>query len=227
MAYIFSPSSLSLLADCPRCFWLQFRKGIKRPSGIFPSLPSGMDKVLKQYYSTYIGKDSLPPELAESGLLPASVRMFSDMELLRFWQDNFKGIQWVDGEGNLFKGAVDSMLVDTANGRLIVLDFKTRGYPLKEDTHEHYRNQLDIYNLLLRKTGRETEDYSLLAFYHPTSVHEKGEVRFKADIVKMKVDTGNAEAIFRRAVEVLKGDMPEPSEGCGFCNWKRMRTNNK
>jgi len=44
-----SPSSLNLFLECPRCFWLDKNKGIKRPRGIFPSLPSGMDSVIKKY----------------------------------------------------------------------------------------------------------------------------------------------------------------------------------
>ena len=43
MTVTLSPSSLNLMKDCPRCFWVQFNKGIKRPNGIFPSLPSGID----------------------------------------------------------------------------------------------------------------------------------------------------------------------------------------
>ena len=223
MPYKLSPSTLNILKDCPRCFWLQFREGIKRPPRIFPSLPSGMDGVLKKYYGKYIGIGELPPELVESGFLPDTVRMFSDIEKLRHWQNNFKGIQWIDEEGNLFRGAVDSLLRDRENGKIIVLDFKTRGYPLKEDSHTYYQNQMDIYNLLLRKKGYETEDYSLLVFYHPLTVHEEGEVRFKADVVKLKVDVKSAEEIFKEAVEVLKGEMPEASEECGFCNWERVK----
>jgi len=35
--YELSPSSLNLLEDCPRCFWLQLVKKIRRPNGAFPS----------------------------------------------------------------------------------------------------------------------------------------------------------------------------------------------
>jgi len=38
------------MLECPRCFWLQIVKNIKRPAGIFPSLPSGMDKILKVHF---------------------------------------------------------------------------------------------------------------------------------------------------------------------------------
>lgn len=211
MTYKFSPSSLSLLKDCPRCFWLHFNKKFKRPAGIFPSLPSGMDKILKLHFDSFRGK-GLPPELDLKG-----VKLFEDAEQLKLWRSNFKGIQWTDKEGNLFRGAVDEMLIK--GKKLIVLDYKTRGFPLKEDTAESYRNQLDIYNFLLRKNGFETEDYAYLLFYHPHEVMKNGHICFNTDLVKMKVNVKNAEQIFKNAVKILKGNMPKPSEGCEWCKW--------
>lgn len=40
MDYKLSPSSLNLLEDCPRCFWLKMVKKIKRPMGPMSSIPS-------------------------------------------------------------------------------------------------------------------------------------------------------------------------------------------
>jgi len=59
MPYKFSPSSLSLLKDCPRCFWLKFNKNITRPESIFPSLPSGMDKILKEHFDRFMKKGEI------------------------------------------------------------------------------------------------------------------------------------------------------------------------
>ena len=214
MPYKFSPSSLSLLKDCPRCFWLHFNKNIKRPEGIFPSLPSGMDRILKAHFDSYRDKNQLPPELKE---LDENIRLFDNKELLEEWRNNRKGVQWTDKEGNLFKGAVDNIL--TKGKRLIVLDYKTRGFPLKEDTHEHYQDQLDIYNLLLRKNNYETEDYSYLLFYHPNKVNEDGNVVFHTNLIKMKISIKNAENIFKGALKVLEGKTPEAKEECAYCRW--------
>src|SRR3989344_3146632 len=214
MTYKFSPSSLSLLKECPRCFWLHFNKEIKRPNGIFPSLPAGMDRILKEHFDHFMKKGLLPPELKS---LNGEVKLFDDENLLTIWRNNFKGIQWTDKTGNLFRGAVDNLLVK--GKKLIVLDYKTRGYPLKEYTHEHYQDQMDIYNFLLRKNGYETEDYTYLLFYHPHQVEESGHVCFNTDLVKIKVNIKNAENIFKKALKVLEGDMPEASEECGFCEW--------
>jgi len=216
MPYKFSPSSLSLLKDCPRCFWLKFNKGIKRPEGIFPSLPRGMDKILKIHFDNFMEKGELPPELCDDHECKG-LKLFDDKEQLEIWRNNFKGIQWKDKDDNLFRGAIDNLLVK--GKKLIVLDYKTRGYPLKEDTHEHYRDQMDIYNLLLRKNGYETEDYAYLVFYHPEKVNPNGDVVFNTDIIKINININNAERIFREALEVLKATMPKPSKECEYCSW--------
>jgi|SRR3989338_5556239 len=212
MPYKFSPSSLSLLKDCPRCFWLHFNKNIQRPDSIFPSLPSGMDKVLKEHFDYFHKEGKLPPELDLDGVM-----LFNDEELLKVWQNNRKGIQWTDENGNLLKGAVDILL--QKGKKLIVLDFKTRGFPVKEDTHLHYKDQLDIYNFLLRKNGYATEDYSYLLFYHPQKVHQNGDVDFHKHLVKMDVSIKNAEKVFRDALAVLEREIPKAAEECGFCKW--------
>lgn len=220
MPYKFSPSSLSLLRECPKCFWLHFNKEIKRPASIFPSLPSGMDSVLKKHFDCFMEKGELPPELKTR---LSDMKLFSDKELLTLWRSNFKGIRWTDDSGNVLSGAVDNILVH--EGKLVVLDYKTRGFPLKEDTAEHYQDQLDLYNFLLRKNGHETEDYAYLLFYHPDKVDSDGDVLFNTDLVKMEIDVKNAERIFERAIKTLSGEMPEPSAECGYCRYVGERMN--
>ncbi len=216
MTYKFSPTSLTLLKECPRCFWLHFNKGMKRPSGPFPSLPGGMDRILKIHFDRFRDRGEFPPELREQECV-TGCKLFDDREKLKIWQNNLRGIQWTDGKGNIFRGAVDNLLMK--GKKLIVLDYKTRGYPLKEDTAGHYQDQLDIYNFLLRKNGYETEDYAYLLFYYPKSVNEDGSVVFDTELVRMEVDIKNAEEIFRKAIETLEGPIPTPSAGCGFCEW--------
>ena len=213
MPYKLSPSSLGLMKECPRCFWLRFNKGIKRPEAGFPTLPAGMDRILKTHFDSFRDRGQLPPELHEL----KGVKLFNDVELLEVWRNNFKGVQWTDKEGNLFRGAVDNIL--QKGKKLIVLDYKTRGYPLKEDTAGNYQDQLDIYNLLLRKNGYETEDYAYLLFYHPDKVDDDGDVIFNTDLMDRRISVKNAERIFKEALDVLEGEMPEGGKECGFCEW--------
>ena len=196
------------MLECPRCFWLQIVKKIKRPAGIFPSLPSGMDKILKVHFDSFRDKGGLPPEIKEL----KNCKLFDDKEKLDIWRSNFKGIQYTKGD-IMLRGAVDNILVK--GGKLIVLDYKTRGYPLKDDTHEHYQTQMDLYNFLLRKNGYSVENYSYLLFYYPNKVNKSGEVIFDTKLIKIKVGDGGK--VFKKAIRLLKGDIPE--EKCEWCKF--------
>lgn len=216
MTYKLSPSSLSLMEECPRCFWLDKHGVWKRPSGVFPSLPSGMDGILKVHFDKFRDKGVLPPELCENKECK-NLKLFDDAETLKAWRNNLKGIRYSDKKGNVFFGAVDNILVK--GKKLIVLDYKTRGFDLKEDTADHYQNQLDIYNFLLRKNGYMTEDYGFLLFYVPKHVLETGEVVFDTTLVKRKINIHNAEKIFQKAIKLLNGECP--SKCCIWCNGKQ------
>ncbi|MFH1333191.1 MAG: PD-(D/E)XK nuclease family protein [archaeon] len=198
---------------CPRCFWLTQNKVWKRPAGIFPSLPSGMDGILKIHFDKFMEKKILPPELAENKECKGMI-LFDDKELLKVWRSNFKGIQLLDKKGNMLRGAVDNILVK--GKKLVVLDYKTRGYALKEDTAEHYRHQMDIYNFLLRKQGYKTEDYAFLLFYVPKEVMSGGEVIFDTTLVKMKVNVSAAEKMWKTALKLLNGKCPK--NRCEWCD---------
>jgi CRISPR/Cas system-associated exonuclease Cas4 (RecB family) len=219
MPYTFSPSAINLINECKRCFYLQHKKGVKRPDGIFPSLPSGMDRILKEHFDSYIGKEELPPELKKHKV---DAKLFTDRLLLDKWRNNRIGMLWADEKGNRIKGAVDNIL--TTGKKLIVLDYKTRGYELKEDTHEHYRNQLDMYNLILRKNGYETEDYSYLLFYHPDKVVENIFL-FHTNLVKLDVNVESALKLFSDAIKLLDGPMPESSKECVYCKYRETKIN--
>ena len=137
------------------------------------------------------------------------------------WRSNFKGIQYTDkASGILLRGAVDNILV--RNGKLIVLDYKTRGYPLKEDTHEHYQAQMDLYNFLLRKNGYDTEDYASLLFYYPNGVQETGEVVFDTHLKKIPTSAENGEKVFLKAIKALESiKEPESGEECDYCKYRK------
>ncbi len=213
MTFKLSPSSLNLFHECARCFWLTQHSVWKRPVGIFPSLPSGMDGILKTHFDKFMRKGILHPELCNNSHC-SDMKLFDDEELLKIWRSNFKGIQWKDKNGNILRGAVDNLLIK--GKKLIVLDYKTRGFPLKDDTHEHYQDQIDIYNFLLRKNKYSTESFGFLLFYHPKEVLETGEVVFNTDLKKMKVNVKNAEKLFNMALKLLNGKCPKKS--CEWCD---------
>ena len=176
------------------------------------TLPTGMDRILKVHFDNFIEKGELPPEICKHSNCK-NMKLFDDKEKLEVWRNNFKGIQWKDKEGNILKGAVDNILVK--GKKMVVLDYKTRGFPVKEDTIAGNQNQLDTYNYLLRKNGYETEDYGFLLFYMPKEVMATGEVIFDTQLEKVKTDPANAEKIWKKALKLLEGDCPKKT--CEWC----------
>lgn len=216
--YKLSPSSLSLMQSCKRCFWLEKNGVWKRPSGIFPSLPSGVDGILKKHFDKFRNMNRLPPELVSKGEHCKDMRLFGDTEkeknLLKIWRSNFKGLRWQNENGDILHGAVDNILVK--NGKLLIIDYKTRGFKLKSDSHEHYRHQLDVYNYLLRKMGYETENYGFLLYYIPEKVTDTGEIVFQTHLIKIEANPDHALRLFNEALELLRNPCPEKS--CEWCS---------
>ncbi len=190
---------------------------IRRPSGAFPSLPSGMDRILKEHFDSH-RKDDTPPE----ELKGVEGRLFQDVDKLNEWRDTFKGLRFKDETGMTLMGAIDDLFV-TKDGKYAPLDFKTRGSPRKENTHEYSQHQMDLYSFLLEKNGMQPAKFAILIFYHPMGVNEKHDVVFDPDPFKIPVSPARGERIFRDAVKCLLGDMPESGEGCEFCRWVRMQ----
>jgi len=173
-----------------------------------------MDGVLKKHFDKFMERGKLPPELCNDSECK-NLKLFDDKELLKEWRNSRKGLWFEDKEGNILHGGIDNMLVNKTNNKLIVLDYKTRGFPLKEDTHEHYQDQLNIYAWLLEKLGHKTEDYAYLLFYYPKEVLETGEVVFDTVLKKMNTHHKNAERLFMKAIKMLNEDCPK--ESCEWC----------
>ena len=209
-----SPTTgLNLFRECPRCFWLHFNKKVKRPRGIFPSLPGGMDLVIKKYFDRYRG--TLPPEIkgkVEGSLMP-------DIKLMDKWRNWRSGLEYHDKELDaVLFGALDDCLID--DDRYIPLDYKTRGSAPKYGFSErYYQTQLDAYSLLLSTNDCKTRNFAYLVYYYPTEVRENGLVKFDIKPVKVETNLERAKKTFCDAVELLKGPMPERNNNCEYCCW--------
>lgn len=210
-----SPSTgLNLFRECPRCFWLHHSKGIHRPRGIFPSLPGGMDLVIKDYMDNYRGK-GLPPELKGK----VEGELFPDFRLMNRWRNWRTGLEYKDEKINaVLFGALDDCLYD--DGAYIVLDYKTKGSGPKEgDSEKYYQTQLDVYTLLLSENGYPTKNLAYLLYYYPREVRENGQISFQTEVVKMTTDVTRAKRIFEQAVNILRGPIPQRHSACEYCTW--------
>ena len=221
---VLSPSALNLFLECPKCFWLEKNRKIHRPSGAFPSLPSGIDSVLKKYFDKFRSAGKLPPEI--DGKVEG--KLLDDLKFLREWRINMKGIRWFDEKLDAeLMGALDDCLV--IDDCYVPVDYKTRGWAAKEDSHTYYQNQLNCYVFLLEKNGYKTKDFAYLLFYSPKEVLDNlaakppsdglTAVLFNVEPRKVEVNPEAAYKVFKSALKTLRGPQPAAHSSCKFCSW--------
>lgn len=216
--YKVSPSGVSYLMECPRCLWLHFNEEKKRPRGAYPSLPDGMDNVFKKYFDEYRRKGEFPPEIEGK----VEGKLFDDVVKLNRWREfNFGrgGIQAQFPEFRMaLSGAIDDLVI-SPDGKYVPFDFKTRGYPTKEDTHEHYRSQLDLYSLLFQKNNMEPAQYGYLLFFWPQQ-YGLGMAQFKSELIRMDVSPSRGYSVLEKVYNILNQPIPNSHQSCEYCIYR-------
>jgi hypothetical protein len=188
-------------------------RGIKSPRGAMPSLPNGIDIVLKKYMNEYRPHGKIPPFLEGkvSGklieFLPKSLSMNMD--------------------GNVLTGRLDECLV-LEDGHHVPLDHKTKGFAPKEDhqVHEAYQLQMDCYTLLLQHNGHKVNGIGYIAYYYPDIGELHNGIPFKVHVCKLKTNPEKALEVFNAAVQCLQGNEPESGKSCELCGYVKKREGN-
>lgn len=223
----FSPSGMNAFTECPRCFWLEKKHKLKWPRGAYPSLPNGMDAILKKHYDSYRREAAgHPPELV--GQVPG--KLFQDAKRLK----EFRGFGF--GRGGIqvqFKEALVTACLDDLlefeDGTFGVIDYKTRGWAPKEgDTAKYYGTQADGYRWALEKgAGLKTAPEARFIYYWPKAIsgyaEEAAISAFNVQVVTIQSDPARFEALISQAIICLSGPIPPHSPTCERCAYVEKR----
>jgi len=214
--WFLSPSALSVFRNCPRCFWHERVKNIKRPRGIFPSLPGGVDRVVKTAMDQLRGNGEPPP--LNYDIAPQGLSFFLDQKQLDQWRNWRSGLKCqIETADVVLSGALDDLLLH--EGKYVPFDYKTKGTPTKqEDAEKYYQPQLDCYGLLLQKKGLEVANFGILLYFSPCQGSGDGPLWAQQTIL-MSVDPRRAEALVSAAAACLNGEKPKSSVTCEYCKW--------
>ncbi|MCM8819356.1 MAG: PD-(D/E)XK nuclease family protein [Candidatus Omnitrophica bacterium] len=220
--FFISPTTLNLFIECPRCFWFHMVKGegFRRPEQPVSTLPRGMDILIKKYFDKYRKVNSLPPEI--KNFIEGSLVEEAIINKWRSWQT---GLRFIDNNGNQLFGALDECIIN--NGTYIPVDYKTRGFALKDDSRSYYILQMSCYNFLLQKNNYNISDFAYLIYYVLSDLADNGEAKFSVEIYKVNtLKPQRVYEIFREAIDVLSlQEPPQPGKDCQFCNWVKAITN--
>lgn len=225
-----SRSKLDMFVECPRCFYLDQRLGIKRPSWPAFTLNIAVDRLLKSEFDVYRAEGEQHPLMKTYGIkaLPFEHPKMDE------WRHNFKGVRvWHKPTNLIIYGAVDDIWV-TPNKVLVVVDYKSTSTSRKIDLDSKYKKifkrQMEIYQWLLRKQeeliekGYRVSDKGFFVYVNARKDKKAfdGRLEFDVQLISYIGDSGWVEETIRRAHQCLMHEhIPAPSQDCEYCQYRK------
>ena len=219
-----SRSKIDLFMECPRCFYLDNKLGIKRPPGFPFNLNSAVDALLKKEFDIHRAKNKVHPLLKSYGvdLVPFQHEMMDE------WRENFKGVRFEhEKTGLMITGAIDDVWVDK-KGVLYVVDYKSTSKnekieALDQDWQIGYKRQMEIYQWLLRQNGFKVSDTGYFVYCNGITDKEAFDAKLEFEVTLIAYDgnDGWVEKAILDADKCLKSKkIPKTGEECDYCDYR-------
>jgi CRISPR/Cas system-associated exonuclease Cas4 (RecB family) len=230
-----SRSKIELFMQCQRCFWLDVRMKIKRPSSPPFNINKAIDELFKKEFDVYRAERKPHPLMKDNQIKAIP---YQSKELDK-WRENFVGVVTLHKPTNLHVfGAVDDVWVDE-NGKLIIVDYKAtaKDKPVTElgpegGWQDMYRRQMEIYQWLLKQNDFDVNDIGYFVYATGTTDREgfNNVVDFETHVFPYH---GNSDWVEKTIIEMKKcmdsDDMPPVGTSamggeCEHCAYARSRT---
>ncbi len=145
---------------------------------------------------------------------------------LEEWRQNFKGVQYTHELTNFtVTGAVDDLWVNSS-GELIVVDYKatstSKVITLDEEYRQSYKNQMEIYQWLLRQKGFQVSNTGYFVYCNGDSSKEifGGKLEFSISVLPYIGNDSWVEETLLAIQKCLESDhIPDQSKKCDFCQY--------
>ena len=226
-----SRSKIELYTQCPRCFWLDVRCKITRPSSPPFNINKTIDELFKKEFDVHRAAGTPHPIMIKNKV---AAKPFQH-EKIDVWRHNFTGVSTLHEPTNLHVfGAVDDVWVNQSD-ELIVVDYKatSKDKPVSIDSgwQISYKRQMEVYQWLLRANNFTVSNTGYFVYTN---------ARMDADGFEDHLDfttlllpyTGDASWIDKTLHEMktcMEGDMPAVGDSimggeCEHCAYARART---
>lgn len=220
--------------QCPRCFWLDARLKIKRPSSPPFNINKAIDELFKKEFDVHRAAGTQHP-LQVKFKVQAKPYQHKDIDQ---WRENFTGVFTLHEPTNLHVfGAVDDVWVNN-DGELVVVDYKAtaKDKPVKElgpvgGWQDSYRRQMETYQWLLRANGFKVSNtgYFVYATADGSKAGFNDKVEFQTHVIPHVGSDSWIEKTLLAMKNCMEGDMPQVGQAamggdCEFCTYVRSRT---
>lgn len=222
-----SRSKIDLFLECPRCFYLDNKLGLKRVPGFPFSINSAVDYLLKQEFDAHRVRGEQHPLQKEYGV---DARPVAHDEL-DLWRHNFTGVQHLhQPTGMLVSGAIDDLWISGA-GEYIVVDYKATAKDeavteLDKDWQDGYKRQMEVYQWLIRQNGLPVSSTGY--FVYCTGKMDRTafdkRIEFDVNLIPYTGDDSWVEGTLGEIKECLDTDLiPDTGESCDHCAYWNAR----
>ncbi len=222
-----SRSKIDLFLECPRCFYIDNKLGVKRVPGFPFSINSAVDHLLKQEFDTHRANGEQHPLQKEYGI---DARPVAHDELDE-WRYNFGGVKYLhESTGLLVCGAIDDLWITSA-GEYIVVDYKATAKEdavteLDKEWQDGYKRQMEVYQWLLRRNGLKVSDTGYFVYCTGKMDRNAFDKRIEFD-VNLIAYTGNDSWVEPTLIQIKKclerDTIPETGENCDWCAYAGAR----
>lgn len=227
-----SRSKIELFMQCPRCFWLDVRLKITRPSSPPFNINKTIDELFKKEFDRYRAAGQPHPLMTEFKIdaLPYQHDKLDD------WRHTFTGIVAVHEPTNLHVfGAVDDLWV-SPNGQVIVVDYKATSkdteVTIDSGWQISYKRQMEVYQWLLRQNDLTVSDTAYFVYANGRMDLDgfNDRVEFKTKVIPYKGDDSWVTPTLTKMKACMDADEMPPigdhimGGPCEFCTYARSRT---
>ncbi len=211
--------------ECARCFYLDRRLKISRPSMPGFSLNNAVDALLKNEFDL-LRKSGESHELMKKYKIDAVPMQHPDLGVWRDDVHRYVGASVLHKPTNLMiQGIIDDVWKDS-KGKMLMVDYKatstTKEISLEDKYKQGYKRQIEIYQWIFRTLGHEVSDIGYFVFANATKNREKfdGKLEFDMTIISHKGDTSWVEPTITKIKACLMDDaVPPASETCEYCSY--------
>jgi hypothetical protein len=231
-AYKLSRSKIELFTQCARCFWLDARLKIGRPSSPPFNINKAIDELFKKEFDAYRSKGEPHPIMIDNKI-KAIPFAHKDLDVWRF---NFKGVATLHQPTNLhIFGAIDDVWVNE-DGELIVVDYKATAkqsdVSIDSDWQISYKRQVEVYQWLLRQNDFKVSDTGYFVYTNARFDLDgfNDRVEFKTKLIPYTGNDSWIEPTLEKMKACLESDdMPPVGTAamggpCEFCTYAKKRT---
>jgi CRISPR/Cas system-associated exonuclease Cas4 (RecB family) len=227
-----SRSKIELFMQCPRCFWLDVRLKITRPSTPPFNINKAIDELFKKEFDRYRANGQPHPLMTENKIdaIPYA------HEQLDTWRENFVGIIKIHEPTNLHVfGAIDD-LWKSKNGEAIVVDYKAtskdREVSIDSDWQISYKRQLEVYQWLLRGNGLTVSDTGYFVYTNGRTDVDgfNDRLEFRTKVIPYTGSDAWVEPTLLKMKQCMDNDVMPPigddimGGPCSYCSYARSRT---